>query len=156
MNEHLPYRNWFQRNKIWIIFIVILVVVLFYILPKDFKVGAMHMLIAYSDTEIVDSAISITNKNKRIKEILGDIQPMTKMTMLEGYVTYSKNIDSVFMALTIKGSKGKGKGKLDIYAFKKNNKWEFERLLVRLKEPKFRKESIPISIPADLRKQPLE
>lgn len=101
------------------------------------------MLIGYSDTKLADSAISIANKNKRVKEMLGNIRPMDKLTMLEGYVSYSKNLDSVFMALTIKSSKGKGK--LDIYAFKNNAEWEYERLTVRLKEPKFRKESIPIS-----------
>lgn len=144
MNETVIYKNWFQRNSIWLISITFLALLLLFILPKEFKEGATHMIIAYSDTELVDSAMSIANKNSRVNKMLGDLHPMTKMTMLEGYVTYSKNIDSVFMALTIKGTKGKGK--LDIYAFKKNNKWNFEQLLVRLKEPKFRKESILISI----------
>ena len=144
MNENIRYKNWFQKNSIWLITMIVLFIILFFSLPRDFKIGTAHMLRAYSDTELVDSAISVATKNSRVKEMLGDIQPMTKMTMLEGYVSYSKNIDSVFMALTIKGLKGKGK--LDIYAFKNNKKWEFERLTVRLKEPKYRKESILIAI----------
>jgi len=105
------------------------------------------MLIGYSDIALADSAISITNKNERVKNMLGDIRPIDRLTMLEGYVRYSKDLDSVFMALTIKGTKGKGK--LDIYAFKNNTQWEYERLTVRLKEPKFRKESIPILVGAE-------
>jgi hypothetical protein len=100
------------------------------------------MAIGYLDTKLVDSAISIANRNERVKNILGTLKPMDKLTLLEGYISYSKNLDSVFMALTIKGAKGKGK--LDIYAFKNNKEWEYERLTVRLKEPKFKKESIPI------------
>lgn len=105
------------------------------------------MLIGYSDIELADSAISIANKNERVKEMLGNIRPMDKLTLLEGHVSYSKDLDSIYMALTIKGKKGKGK--LDIYAFKNNTKWEYERLSVRLKEPKFRKEIIPISFPTN-------
>lgn len=143
MNETIAYKNWFQRNRIWLISFLILLALIVFSLPRDFKTGTVHMLIAYSDSDLVDSAISITNKNKRVKKTLGDIQPMNKMTMLEGYVSYSKNLDSVYMALTIKGTKGKGK--LDIYAFKKNGDWEYDRLTVRLKEPKYQKESISIS-----------
>lgn len=145
MNESLPYKNWFQRNRIWLIPTLILLVLIFISLPKAFTNGATHMLIGYSDNALADSAISITNKNERVNEMLGEIKPMDKLTMLEGYVWYSKNLDSVFMALTIKGAKGNGK--LDIYAFKSNKEWEYERLTVRLKEPEFKKESIPISFP---------
>lgn len=76
--------------------------------------------------------------------MLGELEPMRKMTILEGYVKYSKNLDSVFMALTIQGTKGKGK--IDIKAFKNNGEWEYEALGVRLKEPNFRKETIPILV----------
>lgn len=147
MNEIVPYKNWFHSNRIWLLSIIVLLVLISFSLPKGFTKGATHMLLGYTDTKLADSAILIANKNIRVKEMLGNIKPMNKMTILEGYVSYSKNLDSVFMALTIKGSKGKGK--LDIYAFKNNKEWEYERLMVRLKEPKFRKESIPISFTAD-------
>ncbi len=147
MNDTVPYKNWFQRNRIWLLFIIVLLALLFFSLPKAFTKEATHMLIGYSDIELADSAISIANKNERVEEMLGTIRPMDKLTLLEGYVSYSKDLDSVFMALTIKGSKEKGK--LDLYAFKNKKEWEYERLTVRLKEPKFRKESIPISFAAD-------
>ena len=83
------------------------------------------MLVGYSDIALADSAISITNKNERVKKMLGDIRPIDKLTMLEGYISYSKDLDSVFMALTIKGNKGKAK--LDVYAFKNNTEWKYER-----------------------------
>lgn len=142
MDDTTPYKNWFQRNRIWVLSVIALLILIFLSLPKGFTKGASHMLIGYSDMKLADSAISIVNKNERVLEMLGNIEPMSKMTMLEGYVSYSKNLDSVFMALTIKGAKEKGK--LDIYAFKKNNAWVYKQLNVRLKEPKFRKETIPI------------
>lgn len=142
MNDTAPYKNWFQRNRIGLFSIIAVLALIFLSLPKGFTKGASHMLIGYSDMKLADSAIAMVNKNERVLKMLGNIKPMSKMTMLEGYVSYSKNLDSVFMALTIKGAKEKGK--LDIYAFKKNNAWVYERLNVRLKEPKFRKETIPI------------
>lgn len=145
MNEAAPYKNWFQRNRVWLLFVIALYLLVFLSLPKGFTKGATHMLLGYSDIELADSAISIANKNKLVTKMLGDIQPMDNLTMLEGYVSYSKNLDSVFMALTVKGSMGRGK--LDIYAFKNDAQWEYERLTVRLKEPKFRKKSIQIVLP---------
>lgn len=137
MNETIPYKNWLQRNRIWLFSSLALLLLLFICLPKGLTKGATHLLIGYSDVKLVDSVIVIANKNERVIEMLGNIKPMDKLTMLEGFVSYSEDLDSVFMALTVKGIKENGK--LDIYAFKNNQVWEYERLTIRLKEPKFKK-----------------
>ncbi len=100
--------------------------------------------IAYCNTEIPENALEIVKENERVSQMLGELQPIGKLTILEGYVKYSKNADSVFMALTIKGNKGKGK--MDVKAFKKNGEWHYQELDVHLKEPHYRKETIPIAL----------
>lgn len=133
-----------HRTRKWIVLsaIVTLLIVLFISVPKKVKDGAIHIAIGYTDTALCDSALAIVQKDSRIKEMLGDLQPLHKMAILEGYVKYSTNLDSVFMVVSIKGNKGKGK--MDIYAYKNNNAWEYEKLDVRLNVPKFVKQTIPI------------
>ncbi|MFK7813594.1 MAG: cytochrome c oxidase assembly factor Coa1 family protein [Maribacter sp.] len=147
MDENVPYKNWFKRNRIWLLSIFVLFFLIFISLPKGFTRVASHTIIGYSDTKLADSAISIANKSRRIQEMLGTLKPIDQLTILEGYVSYSKNLDSVRMALRVKGTKGKGK--IDIFAFKKDKTWHYEQIDIRVNQPKFRKETIPISLDTD-------
>lgn len=140
MNEPTRRPNWIHRNWKWLLPVVVLVAFFVTSLPKGVGIATLHIVKGYSDSEIPDNALEIVRKNERVNEMLGKLEPIGKMTILEGYVNYSKNADSVFMALTIKDNKGKGK--MDIKAFKNNGAWEYDTLKVRLKEPTFRKETI--------------
>ena len=137
--------NWIRRNWKWLVPIILLLGVFVMSLPKGIGNATLHIVKGYTDTEVPENALEIVKKNERVRQILGKLEPIGKLTVLEGYVKYAKNADSVFMALTIKGSKGKGK--MDVRAFMKNGQWEYEQLDVRLKEPHFRKETIPIALP---------
>lgn len=142
MDETVNRPNWLQRNWKWLLPVVVLIIYFVMSLPKGVGNATLHIVKGYTDSEIPENALDIVRKNERVNELLGKLEPIGKMTILEGYVNYSKNADSVFMALTIKGDKGKGK--MDIKAFKNNGAWEYDTLKVRLKEPTFRKETIPV------------
>ena len=142
MNEPEPRPNWIRRNWKWSLPLLLVFIFFLWSLPKGIGNATVQIAKGYTDTEVPGNALEIIKKNKRVREMLGELEPIGKLTILEGYVEYSKNSDSVFMALTIKGTKGKGK--MDVRAFKNNGKWEYEQLDVRLKEPHYRKETIPI------------
>ena len=145
MNDGIQKSRWFKRNWRWSIPIILLFTIFFLSLPKGIGNATLHIAKGYSDSEVPENAFEIIKKNNRVNQMLGKLEPIGKLTILEGYVKYSENADSVFMALTIKGSKGKGK--MDIRAFKNNHQWQYEELAVRLKEPHFRKETISIALP---------
>ncbi len=142
MNETVHRPNWARRNWKWLLPLIVLVAIFVISLPKGVGNATLHIAKGYTDSEIPENALEIVRKNERVSEMLGKLEPIGKMTILEGYVNYSKHADSVFMALTIKGNRGKGK--MDIKAFKINGVWEYDTLKVRLKEPVFRKETIPV------------
>jgi len=142
MNEHETRPNWIKRNWKWSLPFLLIFIIFLWSLPKGIGDATVQIAKGYTDTEVPKNALEIIRKNTRVRQMLGALEPIGKLAILEGYVEYAPNADSVFMALTIKGSKGKGK--MDVRAFRNNGKWEYEQLDVRLKEPHFRKETIPI------------
>lgn len=144
MNEPKPATNWIERNWKWSFPLLLIFILFLWSLPKGIGDTTVQIAKGYTDAEVPGNALEIVKKNERVRQMLGELEPIGKLTILEGYVEYSTNADSVFMALTVKGSKGKGK--MDVRAFKNNGEWEYKQLDVRLKEPHFRKETIPIAL----------
>lgn len=62
-------------------------------LPKGVGNAALHIAKGYSDSEIPENALEIVRKNERVTEMQGELDPIGKMTVLEGYVSYSKNFE---------------------------------------------------------------
>ncbi len=148
MNELKQQPNWFKRHWKGLLAVGTLVLLFVLSVPEGVGGNAFQIALGYTDTELCNDALEIARNNKRVKEALGTLEPIGKLAILEGHVRYTKEMDSVFMALTIKGSKGKGK--LDFLAFKKGEVWVFQKIDVRLKEPIFRKETIPILSKSEL------
>ncbi len=134
-------KDWKHHWK-WILPVTVLCLVLLYSLPKEIGTNVLHIAAGYADKEVCDKALVLADKNTRVREQLGALEPLGALAIFEGHVRYSKAKDSVFMALTIKGAKGKGK--LDVLAYKMDTLWALQKVAVRLKEPKFRKETISV------------
>ena len=145
MDETVQKSYWFKRNWKWLVPILLLLILFVLSLPKGTGTVVLQYVKGYSDTEVPENALEIVKKNERVKEILGELEPIGKLTILEGYVKYSKNADSVFMAVTIRGSKGKGM--MDVKAYNRNGEWHNYELGVRIKDPNLKKETIPIALP---------
>lgn len=89
---------------------------------------------AYTDTQLYEKAINVAQQNEEVRAVLGELKPLDELAILEGSVIYSENYNSVELHCRINGSKGKGK--LDVYADRKGNNWDYMKIRIRIKQPK--------------------
>jgi hypothetical protein len=135
-NELLVNKNWWSSNWKWFLpTSLILFLLLFgFILSSSIDGNITDIALAYSDDSLYEKAIEKTKTNERVLEILGEIEPIDKLAIIEGNAIYSNNNNSVVLSIRIKGNKGKGK--MDISAEKKGSVWEYKKINIRIKEPK--------------------
>lgn len=134
-NELIEHKNWWQRNWKWFVPLTTLVLVCIGVLGSS-RIGedTAHMAKAYTDVLLYENAFKLAKENKEVKELLGQLKPMDKMAILEGSVKYSNEGNSVVTKVRVKGSEGKGM--LDIFANKKGADWQYEKINIRVREPK--------------------
>jgi hypothetical protein len=142
-NDLIENKGWWKKNWKWFIpasgvFIIIIVS----IFSSGFGGIIGDYSKAYSDSELYDDALTIVRENNRVKETLGYIEPINNMTILNGYVEYSDNNNSVNTTIKISGEHGKAM--LDISADLYNEIWSFKALKIRIKSPPEKKETIEI------------
>lgn len=97
---------------------------------------------AFADDSLTKNALKIAQQNKTVKEVLGSLQPIDNMAILNGDVKYTNNNKSVELHVKISGSKGKAN--MDIIADKVNKKWTYKKLDVRIKKPIAKKQTIHV------------
>jgi hypothetical protein len=137
MNNELTIdKSWLKRNRNWFLptFIVLFLLLIGLILSSNIQGNVSDIVQAYTDNSLYEKAIEKANTNKRVSEIIGKIEPIDKLAILEGNVTYSNNNKTVELTVRVKGNKGKGK--MDIIANKKEKEWVFKKINIRIKEPK--------------------
>lgn len=100
------------------------------------------LTLAYSDTELYNKALEKVKVNEEAISILGELEPIDKLAIIEGQVNYSENNKVVKSSIRIMGSKGKAK--LDLLANKVNSEWVFETITIRIKQPKDQQQTITI------------
>jgi len=133
MNELILEKSWWKRNRKWFIPSVFLIGTLVTILTI-FSSPISDIAKAYSDTSIYENALEKAQQNQQVIETLGILEPIDKMAIIEGYVQYSNNNNTVDLTIRVKGTKGKGK--MDIRANKVNENWSYQKIVIRIKEPK--------------------
>lgn len=133
-NELVKNKNWFQSNWKWSIPSILCLILIMGYLFSSSDGNILDFAQAYNDSSLYEKAIEKANSNKRILEIIGEIQPVDKLAILEGNSIYSNNNTSVVLSIRIKGTKSNGK--LDITAKKAGSEWEYKKILVRCKNPK--------------------
>ena len=97
---------------------------------------------AYADTELYKNALEKVNTNQKVNELLGEIEPLGKMAILEGQTEYSNDNQTVNSTVRIIGTKGKAR--MDITAEKLNSEWNYSKINVRIKNPPEKKQTIEI------------
>lgn len=135
MDDLIEYKSWWRRNIRWIITLIVIIAVAMVIFSTS-KVGenTAHIAKAYTDVLLYENAFKLAKENEEVKELLGELKPMDKMAILEGSVKYSNEGNSVVTKVRVKGSEGKGM--LDIFANRKGTDWEYEKINIRVREPK--------------------
>ncbi len=133
MNELTSKKLWLNRNWKWLIPLLVLFsgAALILTLAGNEISGVVAV---YVESEIYEDALDIANKNKEVKQKLGDLESINFLAIAEGVVSYSNNSNSVDISVRVKGSKGKGR--IDISANKNEGKWEYKRIQIRIKKPK--------------------
>ncbi len=89
---------------------------------------------AYSEDSLYTKAIEKVNANQKAKKVLGEIEPIGKLAILEGDAKYTKDNRSVEITVRIEGNKTNGK--MDISAYKKGTEWQYKKITIRIKQPK--------------------
>ena len=134
-NELIIEKSWLKRNWKWFLLtsIIIFLLVLGLLLSSSVDGNITDISQAYSDKSLYQKAIEKAKTNNRVLEVIGEIEPIDKLAILEGNAIYSNNNNSVELSVRVKGNKGRGK--MDISAKKNGNEWEYKKINIRIKEP---------------------
>lgn len=97
---------------------------------------------AYADTELYENALKKVKSDDRVTELLGEIEPIDKLAILEGQVEYSNDNKTVNSSIRVIGSKGRAS--MDISADRINNLWNYKKINIRIKNPPEKKQTIKI------------
>ena len=133
-NELIPEKNWFTRNWKWLVPSLLFLILCGAILSLISIGNTTDVIQAYSDNSLYEKAIEKAKTNQRVLEVIGEIEPIDKLAILEGTAIYSNNNNSIETSIRIKGTKGKGK--MDIVADKNGTEWIYKKINIRIKNPK--------------------
>ena len=142
-NELINEKGWFKRNWKWIILVFLLFWLYIFFISSSGLGGLLGDYgKAYADSTLYTVPLQKVQSNSRVREILGEIEPMGKMSILNGAIHYSEDNKSV--KSTIKKFGENGKAILDISAEWINGFWVYSKINVRIKNQPEIREVIPI------------
>ncbi|WP_121666195.1 cytochrome c oxidase assembly factor Coa1 family protein [Mesonia aquimarina] len=142
-NELIEHKSWWKRNWKWFVPVsgIVLIILSVFIFSRIGGIGA-DLAQAYSDTELYQDALEKAKSEQKVIDLLGEIEPIDKLAILEGEVLYTNNNQTVNSTIRITGTKGKAR--MDITADKIENQWKYKRINVRIKNPPEQKQTIEI------------
>jgi succinyl-CoA synthetase beta subunit len=134
MNESITEKKWWKRNWMWFVpfTAVALLSIIFFFSSESGNITAIAQ--AYADAPLFENALKKIRKNERVIQLLGNLEPIDKLAIIEGVVDYSDDNHSVNISVRLKGTKAKGK--MDISADRTKGIWKYKKISVRIKEPK--------------------
>jgi hypothetical protein len=141
-NDLIHQKNWFQRNWKWalpISIVAILAAILFFSLTAG-HLGDFGK--AYSEPQLFQGALEKAQENEEVKIALGEIEPVSKMAILEGDVNYSDQNRNVKFTVRVEGKNGKAL--MDGIAERTNNSWEYKAITIRIKNPPEKRQIIEV------------
>ncbi|MDR6968356.1 hypothetical protein J2X31_002379 [Flavobacterium arsenatis] len=131
MNELIREKNWGKRNWKWLVPITALLILIIAFL--SLTSGLTSFAQAYTEPSLYENALEKARQNKRVIQVLGNLQPVDKLTIIEGNVVYAEDNNAVDLTFRVTGTKGKGK--MDVTAVKDNGNWKYELIKIRIKNP---------------------
>jgi len=135
MNDTVEDKNWFKKNWQWFIPLVAVCALGIILISSLASAGnAGDYATAMSDEKLYQNAIDKANENTEVKTILGKLEDVNNMAIIESTVEYSNNKQSVDLTVRVRGDKGKAK--MDVKADKKGNEWNYSLIKLRIKDPK--------------------
>ncbi|MFD2917985.1 cytochrome c oxidase assembly factor Coa1 family protein [Psychroserpens luteus] len=141
-NIIIQNKNWWQRNWKWLIPSTVIMFGLLMFLFSGLGGAATDISKAYAEKDLYNNAFEKVKANDKASKVLGELQPIDNLAILEGSVNYSNDNKTIKSSIRIVGSKARGK--LDIIADKVDDVWGYKLINVRVKQPKDQKQTIAI------------
>jgi len=132
MNELIQEKNGGRRYWKWLVSITALLIMLIALL--SLTSGLTSFAQAYAEPSLYENALERARQNERVIEVLGNLHPVDKLTIMEGSVVYAEDNNAVDLTFRVTGSKGKAK--MDVSSLKNNGVWEYQHIKIRIKNPK--------------------
>ncbi|MDX6180691.1 hypothetical protein SGQ44_00900 [Flavobacterium sp. Fl-77] len=133
-NELAVKKTWLQNNWKWLLPTLLGILLYACFFTSTIAEDTTSIIQAYSDTLLYEKAIEKANKNREVLAVIGRIEPIDKLSIMEGNVLYTNHNNSVATTVRIIGVKEIGK--IDIIAHKMNKEWHYQKITIRLKKQK--------------------
>jgi hypothetical protein len=133
-NELITEKSWWNKNWKWFLPALLFLLLFGFLLSSSIDGNITDIAQAYSDNSLYEKAIDKAKTNKRVLQVIGEIEQIDQLAILEGNAIYSNNNNSVTLSIRVKGNKGKGK--MDISAERNGTAWNYKKINIRIKEPK--------------------
>ncbi|MGS2760630.1 cytochrome c oxidase assembly factor Coa1 family protein [Sinomicrobium sp. M5D2P9] len=144
-NQLIEHKSWWKRNWKWLAPACGMALIAIYIFFSSGASGVTSDIVqAYNDTDLYENALKKAASDPRVKDLLGEMEPIDKMAIIEGQVQYGNNNNTVHSTIRINGSKGKAR--MDISANKVNNEWSYSKITIRIKNPPEKRQTIEIKM----------
>ena len=134
-NEIIKSKNWLQHNIKWLLPVIVVVCFLgsaLFSTVSDAQMGGY--VTAFNDGALYKDALKQANQNTEVKKIIGTLEPIDQLAIIESNVEYSDNNNHVNLSVRVKGANAKGR--MDVIATKLNNAWQYNTIKIRVKDPK--------------------
>ena len=137
MDELIEHESWWKRNWKWFVpvfGILLLFVVAIGASPMGIRISDIAKI--YADPYLMDNALMKAHENKEVIGLLGTLEPINGMDIMQGIVNYSNNDTTIEIYVQIKGSKGSGR--MRVFADWNKNKWKYNNISIiskKLKDP---------------------
>lgn len=141
-NDLVKQKNWLQHSWKWMLPLVIISILTFTLF---FSMTAGHLgdfTKAYAEPQLFEGAKDIAQQNKKVTELLGKLEPVEKMAILEGDIEYSDENNHVTLSVKIIGATGKAT--MDVIANLINDAWEYQKIAIRIKNPPKKRQTIRV------------
>ncbi|MEN2415754.1 cytochrome c oxidase assembly factor Coa1 family protein [Flavobacterium mesophilum] len=133
-NDLIIEKSWFKRNWTWTgIFLFLAIFLFIVLLNANSKNGLADTVTALNEDILYEKAIQIANNDPNVLKTIGKIEPIDKLAILEGTTSYTNDNKSVHLSIRIKGNEKQAK--LDIQANKNGTEWNYQKIVIRTKNP---------------------
>jgi len=149
-NDLIEQQSWFRKYWKWLtLFLIgtgIGIFILISISSSQLGSNISDVARAYTDASVCNNALDKVKENKTVLKLLGDLEPIGNLAILEGSVHYSNDYNSLGVTVDINGSKSKDRirTKMDVLAEKNGDNWILKKINVRIKKPANLKQTIEI------------
>ncbi|MFS4415137.1 cytochrome c oxidase assembly factor Coa1 family protein [Maribacter sp. 2307ULW6-5] len=146
-NREHPKKNGFKRNWKWVLGLSIFVAIGYGVtsVPQlGTKMAGMAKV--HTETQVLDSALVLASGNQQVVALLGTLQPLGKLAIVEGSHRYAEDYGRLEITVDVRGDNPQAdiRSKMDVVVTKKEDRWQYELVQIRIKKPRHIKQTIPI------------